>query len=285
MRGSDLGAALAAWPLLTAAAAPDGGLWWLGALPLAAGAYWALRRRQRPARARADRQAHLAQLKAKHGRLLAAVAQLDGQLNGDAPGQPASAPAAGAGAWPQGAPAPRAGPQRSAAHEDLERRVVALRTEALALRDELAIAEQDLAAGPLRTPEADGVLAAVARRLGPLAAELAIAVARMAALAEDQADVRSRADAARDRLRALRGRAVGDNGLAMLGDRLDAAVRLTGDAPAAARAGVEAVERALGRLEERAIVGKPAITWAAGPPAEAPPADVRNGPSSHLTQN
>ena len=255
MRGSDLGAALAAWPLLTAAAAPDGGLWWLGALPLAAGAYWALRRRQRPARARADRQAHLAQLKAKHGRLLAAVAQLDGQLNGDAPGQPASAPAAGAGAWPQGAPAPRAGPQRSAAHEDLERRVVELRTEALALRDELAIADQDLA------------------------------VARMAALAEDQADVRSRADAARDRLRALRGRAVGDNGLAMLGDRLDAAVRLTDNDPVAARAGVEAVERALGRLEERAIVGKPAITWAAGPPAEAPPADVRNGPSSHLTQN
>lgn len=215
--------------------------WWLVGLPLAAGAFMIMRRKG-AANGGDDRQAHLARLKGQHSRLLEAALQLDDQVRRDRIGL-------------------KAGSVSSEAFVTLDRRTLELMTEAKAISDELAIAEAAIAGGPGSAAEADPVLADVERRMLPLEAELAAAVTMMAAIADDQAEVRTRGAAAHARLTALRGRAVGDNGLSMLADRLEEADKQAGDDPTAALTAVEGVERALDRLEGRSIASLPIITW------------------------
>ncbi len=222
--------------------------WWLVVLPLAAGAFLALRRPGRrggPERQGALRD-RLARLKALHGRLLGAALQLDEDGRRGRLGLP-------------GRQGLSEDTLTSRTYVDLDRQTLEILTEANALGEELTIAEKALAEN--RASEAEGILSAVDRRLIPLEAELAAAVTTMAAIADDQAEVESEAAGARSRLAALRGRAVGEDGLSILRGRLADAERIAGEDPSAALESVRGVARALDRLEGRALAERPAITW------------------------
>ena len=219
--------------------------WWLVVLPLAAGAWMISRRGGAARRARGAARAgsareRLAKLKASHGRLLEAALQLDEEGR-------------------RGRHGLATGTTTSRVYADLDRQTMEILTEANAVGEEIALAEQALAAN--KAGEADGILADVDRRLLPLEAELAAAVTAMAGIADDQDEVKQAAAAARARLDALRGRAVGENGLQILADRLVDAERLAERDPTAGLEGVHAVAKALDRLEGRAISERPTITW------------------------
>lgn len=216
--------------------------WWLVALPVGVGLFLAMRRggkRATPAR-EGERRDRLARAKAAHGRLLEAALQLDEEGRRGRMGLPE-------------------GTTTSRTYADLDRQTMEILTEANAIGEELTIAEKAYAEN--RAGEADGVISDVDRRLIPLEAELAAAVTAMAGIADDQAEVAREAAAARKRLDALRGRAVGDNGLSILHDRLAEAEKLAAKDPTAALETVQGVGRALDRLEGRAIAERPAITW------------------------
>ena len=241
-RGGGAGTGAAGGPGATTGGEGGSFPWWLVLLPLGAG--WFLMRRRRggrPSQVRASTlRERLARMKASHGRLLEAALQLDEEGRRGRHGLASET-------------------RTSRIYNDLDRQTMEIMTEANALGEALALAERALAEN--RAGEAEGVLTDVDRRLMPLEAELAAAVTTMAEIADDQAEVQQEAEVARGRLAGLRGRAVGENGLAMLADRLKEAERLASTDPTAALEAVRAATRALDRLDGRAISGAPPITW------------------------
>ena len=121
-----------------------------------------------------------------------------------------------------------------------------------ALADELDFAEQAVARHD--AAEARMILMGVERRIAGWGSELAAASDALAGGDARRTALAQRVAVARARLGRLRGRAVGADGLAMLGERLAEAERLAEREPLAAIAIADAVLRALDRLERRGLI-------------------------------